>query len=320
MEIAPGIHRLDAPLGARVCATYLLVGSATVVLVDTGVAGTIAGGVLPYLGSIGVEMDRLRLILITHADVDHNGDTTAAKDAFPRALLACHRDDAAEIDDLETMITRRYGEFVADHGIADPPATQAWVREVGKPAPVDLLLTGGERLRLEPGWEVELLHTPGHSRGHLTVWDPRSRAAIIADAALWRTLVSPAGAPVFPPTYRYIDAYRGSIARLQALRPEWLLTSHFPTMQGDAAMAFLAESLAYTEQVESVLLARLAGGPLTTVELIQAAGSDLGPWPIDETLPALAFPVVGHLERLAAVGAIRQERNASGLVTWHIAA
>lgn len=317
MEVAPGIHRIDAPLGDRICGLYLLVGDDAALLVDTGVAGTIAAHLLPYAARIGLDPARVRLVLVSHADVDHSGDTAAAKDAFPRALLACHRDDADEVGAIEAMVERRYRQFAADHGLDEAAETIAWFHEAGRSVPVDLQLTGGERLRLGPDRSVEIVHVPGHSRGHLAVWDPRSRTAVIADAALWRTVPTAAGAPAFPPTYRYADAYLGSIARIEALRPELLLTSHYPTMRGEAAAAFLAESRAYAERVDAVLLDDLkAKGPATTRDLLARVGPRLGPWPVERVLTALAFPVMGHLERLEGLGAVRRRQGGDGPVVW----
>lgn len=319
MEIAAGIHRVEIHLGERICAMYLLVGTELTLLIDTAISGALAAAVIPYLAEIGVGQEQVRLVLVSHADVDHSGDTAAAKKLFPNALLACHRDDAAEIDDIEVMISRRYEQFATDHGIDDPPTAKAWVRDAGKAAPVDLLLTGGERIRLGDGWEVEVLHTPGHSRGHITIWDPRNRAAIIADAVLWKGINSSSGASVLPPTYRYVDAYRTTIGRIEALRPEWLLTSHFPVMGGGGVAPFLAESRAFVDQVDETTLIELGDSPLMTSEVIRRVGPLIGPWPVDDLLSAIAFPLVGHLEHLAALGKIRVDRNFEGLVTWSAA-
>jgi glyoxylase-like metal-dependent hydrolase (beta-lactamase superfamily II) len=214
------------------------------------------------------------------------------------------------------MISRRYGQFAADHGIDDSPAAKTWVRDSGKTAPVDLLLTGGERIRLGDGWEIALLHTPGHSHGHLTVWDPRNRAAIIADAVLGKSINTTSGAPVLPPTYRYVDAYRASIEQIEALRPEWLLTSHFPVLRANDVPLFLSESRSFTDQVDRTILTELDESPQTTAEVIRRVGPLIGPWPVEDLLPALAFPLVGHLELLTGLGLIRQDRNEDGLITW----
>lgn len=316
MEVAPGIHRIDTPLGERRCSSYLLVGTEAALLVDTGLAGAVEGSILPAMAEIGVVPEKVRLILISHADIDHCGDAAAAKAAFPRALLACGREDMREVGSLEAMVNERYGQFEKDHAIADSPEAKAWYQETGRFAPPDLGLSGGEIVDLGD-WQVDILHTPGHSRGHLTVWDPRSRAAIIIDAALGRTVPTAQGEPAFPPTYRDIDPYLGSIQRLQALQPELLLTAHEPTMDGEAGRAFLAESRAFAETAEAVTLETLReAGPSRTADLLRQVGPRLGPWPVEETLGALAFPIAGHLERLEMLGQIRRGRGDDGLIVW----
>ena len=320
MEVAPGIHRIETPLGERRCSVYLLAGPEAALLVDTGVAGAVTGSILPALAEIGVASEAVRLVLISHADIDHCGDAAAAKRAFPRALLACGRGDMCEVASLEAMVEGRYGQFAADHAIADSAETKAWYQEVGQFTAPDLGLTGGETVSLGDDWEVHILHTPGHSRGHLTVWDPRSRTAVIADAALGRTVPTASGDPAFPPTYRDVEPYLGSIGRLEALRLELLLTSHEPTMSRDDGMAFLAESRAFAETAEMVTLDALReAGPLRTADLLRIVGPRLGPWPVEATLGALAFPVVGHLERLEDHGRIRRSRGADELVVWEAA-
>lgn len=317
MEVAPGIYRIETPLGERRCSVFLLAGSDAAILVDTGLAGAVESSILPALAAAGVAPDLVRLVLISHADIDHCGDAAAAKEAFPRALLACGRDDMTEVGSLEAMVDGRYGQFAADHAIADSAETKAWYRDTGRFARPDLGLSGGEVVCLGGDWDVQILHTPGHSRGHLTVWDPRSRVAISADTALGRTVPTAAGDPAFPPTYRYVDAYLSSIARLEALQPELLLASHEPTMEGAEAMAFLAESRAFAETAEAVTLDTLREmGPSSTAELLRRVGPRLGPWPVEETLAALAFPIVGHLERLETRGLVRRDRGDDRLTVW----
>ena len=54
MEIAPGIHRIETPLGDRFVCLYLLVGSEHALLLDTGVDSTPTEYLAPYLDEIGL--------------------------------------------------------------------------------------------------------------------------------------------------------------------------------------------------------------------------------------------------------------------------
>ena len=54
MEIAPGIHRIVAPLGERFVAVYLLVENGDALLIDTGMDDTPRTYITPYLDQIGL--------------------------------------------------------------------------------------------------------------------------------------------------------------------------------------------------------------------------------------------------------------------------
>ncbi|CAN5692369.1 MBL fold metallo-hydrolase [soil metagenome] len=314
MEIAPGIHRIVAPLGERFNALYLLAGSEASLLVDTGLGPDVEGTLLPYLDSIGHPRERLRYAINTHSDFDHTGGNRALREVIPSVLLMCGELDRPMVEDIERMIGRRYGEFATDHGIDDSDETREYIRSVAPGAPVDVGLTGGERLHLGDGWRVEVLHTAGHSWGSVSLWDPRSRALIIGDAVLWNAVLLATGEAAFPPTYRYLSTYLATIARLEGLGAEWLLTSHYPVRQGPGVAEFLAESRAYTERVDAVLAEDLQVGPRTLRELTERLGPGLGEWP-EAASAYLSYPLLGHLERMLEFGLVITGRR-DGLLEY----
>ena len=122
------------------------------------------------------------------------------------------------------------------YGCGPSPDDVAFLtRELGGDAPVDVGLTGGETLRLGPDWRVEVLALPGHTPGHLGLWDPRSGAAIIIDAALADGVYDRAGNRLIPPRYYSAAGYEATIRRLRALDPALLLTAHYDVMEREAA-------------------------------------------------------------------------------------
>lgn len=316
MEVRPGVHRIEWPIGGRPAFSYLFVGERTL-LVDTGLSSTPQEWLLPYMADHEIDPQRIDFVLSTHSDMDHTGGNAAAAVLFPRALLMCNELDRPMVEDLERMITGRYGEYLRDHGVGDPPEVVEWYRANARHAPVGLGLTGGEVLRLSGGWTVELIHTPGHTRGSMSVWDAAHGVAVIGDAVLGLATPGDDG-PAEPPTYRYVDAYEGTIRALQALSPEVLLAAHFPVMEGPQVQEFLATSLAYCQRVEAALLGELAaaGRATTLAELIKRLGPGLGAWP-EEAGYLLAFPFVGHLERLVASGRVSAGR-VDGRVAWSL--
>ena len=117
--------------------------------------------------------------------------------------------------------------------------------ELGSDTPVDDELSDGDVLDLGDGWMLEVLHLPGHTPGHLGLWDPRSRSAIVIDAVLDRGIRDRAGTLLIPPRIYDTVAYAATIERLEALGAERLLTAHFP-VDGETG-AFLERSRAWDD-------------------------------------------------------------------------
>jgi glyoxylase-like metal-dependent hydrolase (beta-lactamase superfamily II) len=280
MEVAPGIHRIESSLGARFMAQYLLVGEARRLLVDTGMPDTPAGALRPYLESIGLGLDAVDDVLISHADLDHSGGNRALRALHPRARFACHELDRHWIESNHAMVSENY-LWHEPHGFEGPD--EAGRRELlamcGGDAPIDEGLQGGETLRLGDDWRVEILHLPGHTFGHLGVWDPRSRAAIVIDAVLERGIYGNDGTLLIPPRIYDLAGYRRTIERVKALEPELLLTAHYPVMDAGEARAFLDRSLAFTVDVEQAVQTERASGTSGLLELTRLMDARFGPYP-----------------------------------------
>lgn len=307
MQIRPGLHRIQAPLGERFVALHLLVGPVGALLIDTGIRESVTETLLPYLDEHGIERSSLRWAINTHCDFDHTGGNGALKAAIPGVELLAHALDRPLTEDVQRLIDERYGEFRGSDGFDDPAETTEYLRSVSDLVPVDGVVHGGEQIDLGDR-TVTVLHVPGHSPGHVAVYDPVNRAVVIGDATLGTTVPTADGRPAFPPTYRDVDPYLESIALLRALDADLVLTAHYPVYEGERAGAFLDESEAYTELVDAVITGRLAAAssPLTTLELVRAAGEELGPWGA-AALDYAIFPVTGNLERMERRGLVGSE-------------
>ena len=72
-----------------------------------------------------------------------------------------------------------------------------------------------------------ILHVPGHSPGHLAVWLPAERAAIVGDAAMGRGIPYLDGSLMYAPQYHDPERYLATLGRLARLDPDVLLGAHF---------------------------------------------------------------------------------------------
>ncbi|MBP6440257.1 MAG: MBL fold metallo-hydrolase [Caldilineaceae bacterium] len=319
MEIAPGIHRIKCLFGAkRMVYVHLLVGEDAAMLVDTGCAHNPEQEILPYMRSIGFDPARLTYIVISHSDIDHQGGNAAMKKVAPQAILACHNLDRPWVEDTEALIQGRYAQFERDHGIGYGDDGKAGIRAGCHSQRLDLTLSGGEQFRLSRDWSVEAVHTPGHTWGHLAIFDPRSRTMISGEATMWTAILDDDWQPAMPPTYCYVDTYLATQDRLLAMEIDLLASAHWPLQQGPAVAEYVSESRNYCLLVERKLLGfARSRGDFTLCDAIDQLGPSLGQWPAAANQD-FSYGMAGNLESLTKRGLLRTERNAAGLITWRL--
>jgi glyoxylase-like metal-dependent hydrolase (beta-lactamase superfamily II) len=278
MEIAPGIHRIESVLGPRPFSQYLLRDERTL-LVDTGVKETPGGVILPFLDQLGLDPAGLDLVLISHADVDHFGGNSAVRGAAPAALICAHAADTPWIESAKLIMRERYGWYEG-FGVPYPEGVLDWLRDaMGPDVPVDIRLQGDEEIRLGPQLAVRVLHLPGHSPGHVGLWEPQSRTAIVQDAVLARGLLDTDGKVIHPPPVLQISEYERSAQLLQQLGPARLLTAHYDVIEGEDVERFLDASIDFVRQARATVKRALAEEPeMPLAELLVRSDVELGPF------------------------------------------
>ena len=314
MEVAPGIHRIESVLGPRPFSQYLLRDERTL-LVDTGVKETPGDVILPFLAGFGIDPGEIDVIVNTHADVDHFGGNAAMREVAPRALICAHALDADWIESRDRILRERYGWYAA-HGIAYPPDVAGWLRDaMGPDIPVDVRLQGGEVFRLGPRLEAHVLHLPGHSRGHVGLWVPASRTAIVQDAVMAKGLLDTEGTVIHPSPYFDAAAYEASARLLISLEPERLLTAHYEIIEGTDVDRFLDDTIEFVREardvVEEIVLAERE---LALARALELADPRLGPVHVDaeRARRARSRAPAGARRRRAGGGVARRPRLESG--------
>lgn len=297
MEIVKGFHRIEAPLGNRVMYQHLIIGKEKRILVDTGIRDTPGDVIFPYFESIGFKPAHVTDVVITHADADHSGGNEAIKRRAPQAKLLCHALDRAQIEDPDRMVRERYNEF-AEEGVAYSAEIQQALRGMmGAPVPIDGELVQGDTLHLDENRWIEVHHVPGHSPGHLMLYDPTASIALITDSVLGNGLPDAEGTIVFPPTYRSTDAYLNTLVKIEALQPEVLLTTHYPLMRGIEVSEFVRKSREFVARMELTVTELVRQDDLTFAQLLEGVNSRMAQWPKESYLE-LAYALMGTLESM----------------------
>ena len=303
MELYPGAHQIGSLFkDGRSLFQYLFVG-ARVVLVDSGVAETPGNSIFPYMDRLGLGPERLTLLITSHPDLDHQGGNSSILKNAPRVLLACGEADRLMVEDPKRLYSDRYNFLQEQHGVGFgrqiPPDAGDFCR-------VDIGFRGGEQIALDNGWHLEVLHVPGHSHGHLALYDAAHKSAYVSDAIHGRGCPRADGGMGIPVTYFYIDLYLSTLSRLEGLQLEHLHTGHWPSMQGEEILDFCSVSRNTVERLERRILRSLneCRTGMTLSELMGVAMEEFPDWP-EDTRVLTSFPVKGHLDRLVAAGQVR---------------
>jgi glyoxylase-like metal-dependent hydrolase (beta-lactamase superfamily II)/8-oxo-dGTP pyrophosphatase MutT (NUDIX family) len=269
IELRPGV--LLFPLATRTlppAATtnaYLL-GFGDAVLVDPGATDP-------------AEIDRLAAAL------------AAARERLGRRVVAIwlthhHPDHVGGVPDLR----RRLGVPVLAH-----PATAERLAAHG--IAVDGTLEDGREVTLAglgrpeaPDMVVEVVHTPGHARGHLCFLERGQRSLLAGD------MVAGLGTIVVDPPEGDMDDYLASLARLAALAPRTLFPGHGPAVKN--AVSKLREYIEHRLWREQRVLAAWREGRREPEAMLPAVYDDVP----REAHPLAARQILAHLARLRRAG------------------
>lgn len=224
-EVIPDLFDIDE-LGPAVHA-YLWRWEGGLTLIDTGLPGAKnRETILRGIHQLGFRPADLRRILLTHMDVDHAGNLKALKRASG-AELACH---AVEKQFLEHPNRRRPAPTLL--GLLMHPL----YRLVGalpyfrvQPIAPDRLLVDGDRL--PEGFTV--VHTPGHTPGHISLFHPQHRLLISGDALNhWGSRISPPPA-IFTPDMNTAHRSIWKLAQKYSSNIDTIVFGHGPPIVGN---------------------------------------------------------------------------------------
>lgn len=170
------------------------------------------------LAEMGYGATEVRAVLLTHIHLDHAAAAGAIVRAAPDARVFVHPVGAPHMSDPARLLTharRIYGDRMESLWGDVLPVPQRALQPVGEGSEVEL---GGRCLRVADA--------PGHAKHHVAYFEPETGVAWIGDAGGLRIEDGPT-VPVTPPPDIDVEAWRRSMDRIMAWRPERIVTTHF---------------------------------------------------------------------------------------------
>ena len=201
----------------------LLRNNSELLLVDCGYAGF--GPLLQEAaGRHGLSLAKLTGILITHHDIDHMGALQELKAAFPGAKVYASVLEAPYISGREKSLRLQQAEALYD---ALPEEQKPWARQFQEtlravqPVAVDVELAEGE---VPASWgDIQIIPTPGHTPGHISLYLPQSKTLLAADAVV----VEQGELELANPNFTLdLEQALASVQKLQQMEVERLICYH----------------------------------------------------------------------------------------------
>ncbi|MNI19018.1 putative metallo-hydrolase YflN [compost metagenome] len=182
-----------------------------------------------------VTLDSITKLIVTHHDMDHIGSLAALKRTYPHIDIIAYELEVPYIEGAKKLLRLEQAEstFNALPDEAKPYAEQfiRFLQSI-EPAAVDRTVSNGERLPWCDG--IEIIHTPGHMPGHISLYLPASKTLIAGDAVV----IEEGNLAIANPQYTLdLDEAIRSVQRLLDYDIEQIICYHGGLFHGDVQQA-----------------------------------------------------------------------------------
>ena len=161
MEIAKGVEMLQLEFQEFIIHPILLWDDEMAVLIDTGFPGQFED-IQVEMERVGIPVDKLIVLILTHQDIDHIG-------SLPDLLKNGVSDIKVYAHELDKPYIEGELPLLKDGNVENPPK--------GK---VSNTVIDGQELPYCGG--IQILHTPGHTPGHISLYLKQSKTLIAGDS------------------------------------------------------------------------------------------------------------------------------------------
>jgi len=317
-EVTPGIYWMKMPIDMEDVTlshinTYLIRGDDGYLLVDSGwnTDGSFAT-LETTLNELGAGIGDITRIVVTHVHPDHFGMAGRIK-KLSGASMAMHEIEKNLINSRYVTMDELLGQTEQWSIANGAPAGEAAVMRDATlgleqyivPAYPDIVLHGGETITTGP-FTFRVLWTPGHSCGHVCLYEPDKKLLISGDHIL--PTITP-NVSVHPqsienPLGRYLE----SLKEIRKLDVELVLPGHdVPFTQ---LVRRIDEIIEHHRYRNGEILASLDAGPKTAY--LVAADVTWGVNSRWQDLPDFhkrmaIFETLSHLEMMTAEGRLQKQ-------------
>lgn len=186
-------------------------------LIDTGTAQNFKD-IVNFCEKKGVPIDNLDIIINTHCHPDHIGSDYLFKKANPKIILCAHYLAKPYIEDIEGQYKER--------------PVPGFFNLIAGSVKIDRLLKDQDIV--DVGTELKIFHTPGHSKGSISIFIPEKDVLIIGDAVPGRRDI---------PIYENVNILRQSFVKLQKISARYVISAFDGYCNGISEIVIAGEEL-----------------------------------------------------------------------------
>lgn len=281
MQINKHVHALKVPfyivnpprtIIERSVYVYLIYGTNSVFLIDTGVSSS-ETAIFDYIRKTERRPEDIGMIIQTHSHPDHIGATRTIKGETACAV-AMHPAEKNWLENVQLQAKER--------------PVPGFDSLVSGSVAVNRLLEDGEVFDLGCGLKLQIFHTPGHSKGSISILLLGYMVLFSGDAV---------PVPNEMPVYEDVKASVASIKKLMAVPDvRYLLSAWDEPAKGDEVYKRLDEGLHYIQHIHELVLRLTENDPAPDpMELCKRALVELG-LPPETANPIAAKSFMAHLK------------------------
>lgn len=323
--VAPGVFRIPLPLphdSLRAVNAYAIVAGSEVALIDSGWALAESEALLERaLGQLGHDLGAVTGFYVTHAHRDHYTQAVAVRRRLgTRVALGVHEQPSlrqlrgpylSSQAQLELLVSAGAGNLAAR--IEADPSRQPV--DDGNWADPDDWLADQQAIQL-PGRTLTVIHTPGHTRGHIIFADLTAGLAFTGDHVLPH--ITPSIGFESAPTGRPLHDFLTSLELVKSLPDARMLPAHGPV--GASVHHRVEQLLAHHEDRLSACSQAIEAGAHTGFEVAVRL-----PWTrrrrrlseLDSHNQLLAvLETVAHLDVLVTRGVLTATADPGGTTSY----
>jgi len=287
MQVLNGVHQIKSPCpgdASWYTNVYVIEGSNGHILVDSGWDSQESLWALQEgIKAANLKLRDITKVVITHIHPDHYGLSSKIKQICG-AQVAIHRIDAGFISprykDFANLI-KKTGELLRQNGVPEnelPQLKEAslWMNKYVTPDAPEVMLEDGDIISND-SFELEVLLTPGHSPGHICLYERERKFILTGDHVLYDTAPHIGFNPQSGDNP--LGDYVSSLKKLERLKVHFILPGHGPVFN---ALGLRIENiLQHHEERKRAIMQSLRSGLKTAYEIAQQI-----PWMVNEGVTA----------------------------------